>query len=64
MVTLSGEEISCLRICLHQRRAVEDRHIEEGVLIHYTRLVILQNRTLGHLVINQSAHHSGKQCKG
>jgi len=53
-LTLLGEEISGAGVGLHEGLRVEDGHVEEGVLIHHTWLVLLKDGALGHRVVNQT----------
>ena len=53
-LTLFGKEISGAGVGLHEGLRVEDGHVEERVLIHHTRLVLLKDGALGHRVVNQT----------
>lgn len=39
-LTLFGKEISGCMVSLHKRGAIQYGHVEEGVLVHHTRLIL------------------------
>ena len=53
-ITLLGQEVGGCVVCLHERFCIKDGHIEEGMLIHKTRLVFLQNCSLRYGVIDET----------
>ena len=53
-LTLLGKEISRIEVGLHEGLPIEDGHVEEGVLVHHTRLVLLQDGAMGHRVVNKT----------